>query len=101
MCSVFSKHKNSPTISKYVNELAKILRYYARFNSIAAKPEYRKIFSNIDSDIHSKASKGLQGNGKKLRPLNANNIFNYVLPIGVIIMWLYYMLEYSSCFQNM
>ena len=78
MCSVFSKHKNSPTISKYVNELAKILRYYSKFNAIASKPEYRKIFSNIDAEIHSSAEKGLQGNGKKLRLLHANNIFNII-----------------------
>jgi hypothetical protein len=86
MCSIFLKHKNSPSLSKHVNELAKILRYYARFNSIASKPEYRKLFSNIDNDIHSKASKGLQGNGKKLRPLHSNNIFNIIsyLTIGFV-----------------
>jgi hypothetical protein len=86
MCSIFSKHKNSPKLSKHVNELAKILRYYAKFNSIASKPEYRKIFSDISSDIHSKSSIGNQGNAKKLRLLHSNNIFNIIsyLTIGFV-----------------
>ena len=86
MCSIFAKHKNSPTISKHINELAKILRYYAKFNSIASKPEYRKIFTDIDKEIHSISNKGNQGNAKKLRLLHSNNIFNIIsyLTIGFV-----------------